>query len=109
MTCTVRCVNGIDILSHSCGLLFGTGERIKVKALLSQENINSTDIHGRTPLMYAVIGKKTKVSHQNVRKHSTCTYVVHVIMYSDLINHWIMGNCTSLVIAPLCTKLTQLC
>ena len=36
---------------------------MKLKAMINQENINSTDIHGRTPLMYAVIGKKSKVSY----------------------------------------------
>ena len=41
---------------------FFSGERVKVKVLISQESINCIDTHGRTPLMYAVLGKKKKVS-----------------------------------------------
>ena len=43
-----------------CNLIF-SGDREKVKPLLSRMTINSTDTHGRTPLMYSAIGKRLKV------------------------------------------------
>ena len=42
------------------------GERAKVKTLISESDINITDAHGRTPLMYAVIGKQAKVSMRRI-------------------------------------------
>lgn len=39
---------------------FAAGERTQVKTWITQKNINTTDAMGRTPLMYAVIGKQTK-------------------------------------------------
>lgn len=45
----------IDVTLHI------SGDRLKVKNLLSHKSINSTDSYGRTPLMYAAIGKRSKV------------------------------------------------
>lgn len=60
------------MVDHSVGLLFSffaqlhlfntfaVGERAQVKTWITQKHINVTDAIGRTPLMYAVIGKQTK-------------------------------------------------
>ena len=52
-----------------------------MKALLSQRNINSTDGHGRTPLMYAVIGKQSKVSKCYENKQYACDNMVRAPLY----------------------------
>ena len=55
-------------------LLLHIGERSQLKVFMSQGNINITDSMGRTPLMYAVIGKQAKVC---------ATYTTISISYCD--------------------------
>jgi ankyrin repeat protein len=65
------------------------GEKSKVKAMVSERSLNITDAHGRTPLMYAVIGKQSRCcimlirsgADVNLKDHSGYTAILLAAKY----------------------------
>ena len=58
------------------------GERSQLKVFMSQGNINIIDSMGRTPLMYAVIGKQAKVCATYIHRYLYC---IAIMMYMSIV------------------------